>query len=172
MTALSADRAALVICIGNELVADDAVGFEVYNHLQGMRLPPATRLIFLGVGGIDLLDRLQGDEQALIVVDAVQFGAPPGTIHQLAWDEVPANGNSAISAHGIGLKEAIEVGRILCPEKLPADITLFGIEGRCFNLMREHMTPETAAAIPLVAKRIEQKLRTLRQGSDHEKKQC
>lgn len=164
MTALSADRAALVICIGNELVADDAVGFEVFNQLQAMTLPLGTRLMFMGVGGIDLLDRLQGDEQALIVVDAVQFGAPPGTVHQLAWDEVPANGNSAISAHGIGLKEAIEVGRILCPEKLPSDITLFGIEGRCFNLMRDQMTPAVAAAIPVAVNSVLELLAPLHEG--------
>lgn len=168
MTA-TVDRSTLVVCIGNELVADDAVGFEIFTRLDSMDLPKNVRLSYMGVGGIDLLDRLQGDEQAMIVVDAVQFGAPPGTIHQLAWDEIPANGNSAISAHGIGLKEAIEVGKLLCPEKLPAQITLFGIEGRCFNRMREYMTPETAAAIPKVVQSIERQLRSLHQGTDYEK---
>lgn len=149
---------ALVVCIGNELIADDAVGYEVYCRLQGMELLEGTRLEFAGVGGIALLDHLTGSEQALIVVDAVQFGAPAGTIHQLSWDEIPAFDNAAISAHGIGLKEAVEVGKILCPEKLPSSIMLFGIEGRCFNQTRGFMTPEVAAAVTGAANGIQKYL--------------
>lgn len=156
MTVADVVSTTLVVCIGNELVADDAVGYEVFRRLGDIGVSPAIRLAFLGVGGIALLDQLQGDEEALIVVDAVQFGAPAGTVHRLSWDRVPANGNSAISAHGIGLKEAIEVGRIVSPEKIPATITLIGIEGRCFNLTREHMTPAVAAAVPVAVSAIQE----------------
>jgi hydrogenase maturation protease len=137
----------LVVCIGNELVADDAVGHEIFSRLQALDLPEGTRLEYAGVGGIALLDSLTGRERTMIVVDAVQFGAPAGTIHCLPWEEVPSCDNSAISAHGIGLKETINVGKLLYPERLPDKITLVGIEGRCFNQMKEFMTPATAQAI-------------------------
>jgi hydrogenase maturation protease len=139
--------AALVVCIGNELVADDAVGHEVYQRLTAMELPEGTRIEYTGVGGVSLLDRLTGEEELLIVVDAVQFGAPAGTIHCIPWDHIPSCGNSAISAHGIGLRETMQVGQLLYPEKLPREILLIGIEGRCFNRMKEFMTPETARAV-------------------------
>jgi hydrogenase maturation protease len=129
-----------------------------------MELHAGTRLEFAGVGGIALLDHLEGTEQAMIVVDAVQFGAPAGTLHQLSWDEIPAFDNAAISAHGIGLKEAVEVGRLLCPEKLPETIMLFGIEGRCFNQTREFMTPAVAAAVTDTANGIRQYLHNFQQG--------
>jgi hydrogenase maturation protease len=158
------DRGALVVCIGNELVADDAVGHEVFQVLQAGDLPPGTRLEFVGVGGIALLDLLNGSEGALVVVDAVQFGSRPGTLHRLTWDEIPAYGNAAISAHGIGLREAIEVGTALCPDKLPPVITLFGIEGRCFNRTREYMTPDVAAVISEVVAAIRKELIQLYEG--------
>lgn len=139
--------ATLIVCIGNELVADDAVGHEVYLKLSSMELPAGARVEFTGVGGVALLDRLTGNEETMIVVDAVQFGSAAGTIHCLPWDEVPTGNNSAISAHGIGLKETITVGRLLYPEKVPENIVLIGIEGRCFNRMKEFMTPETARAV-------------------------
>jgi hydrogenase maturation protease len=138
--------AALVVCVGNELVADDAVGYEVYTRLQAMELPSGARIEYAGVGGLALLDRLRGDERAMIVVDAVQFGAAAGTIHCLPWERVPSCEKSAISAHGIGLRETIDIGRILYPEMVPPAIVLVGIEGRCFNRMRDAMTPATAAA--------------------------
>ncbi len=150
----------LVICIGNELVADDAIGYEVFILLESMDLPSGARIEFAGVGGLALLDRLRGDERALIVVDAVQFGAAPGTLHCLSWDKISFCGNSAISVHGIGLKETIDIGRILYPKMIPPEIILVGIEGRCFNQMRDAMTPATAAAADDAALYIRSKLFT------------
>lgn len=141
-------RRAVIFCIGNELIADDAVGFEVHRRLCGI----GARLEYLGVGGIDLLSRLEG-ETDMIVVDAVQFGADPGTVHLLPWDELPA-ASTEISAHGLGLRETVEIGRILYPERMPQRITLVGIEGRCFNETRDRMTPEVAQAIDLAVAKI------------------
>lgn len=135
------DRRTIIICIGNELIADDAAGFEIYNLLAGC----SARLEFCGVGGIDMLPLLDG-ESDMIVVDAVQFGSPPGTIHVIPWDSLPRN-SSQISAHGLGLRETIEIGTILYPQTMPERITLVGIEGRCFNRTREYMTDEVQCAI-------------------------
>jgi hydrogenase maturation protease len=136
------DRRTVVVCIGNELVADDAVGFEICRRLAGCE----ARLEYCGVGGIDLLSLLEG-ESDLIVVDAVQLGAPAGTVHLIPWDELPREAGSAVSAHGIGLRETIEIGQTLYPGSMPERITLVGIEGRCFNQTREHMTAEVQGAI-------------------------
>jgi len=157
---------ALVVCIGNELIADDAIGFEVYKLLLDMDFPKDVRIEFSGVGGLALLDLLDGGEELLIVVDAVQFGLPPGTIHCLSWDKIPSFGNPSISVHGIGLKEAIDIGKALYPEKIPESIFLVGIEGRCFNRMRDAMTPETAAAADKAAAYIRDKLGILNNNNE------
>lgn len=137
----AADRRTIIICIGNELVADDAAGFEIYNRLAGCR----ARREYCSVGGIDLLALLEG-ETDMIVVDAVQLGAPAGTIHIIPWDFLPGD-SSAISSHGLGLREALEIGSILYPGTMPARVTLVGIEGRCFDRTREYMTAEVRDAI-------------------------
>ena len=155
----TSDRRTIIICIGNELIADDAVGFEVYKRLEGCN---TARLEFCGVGGIDLLPLLDG-ETDMIVVDAVQFGSPPGTIHVIPWDSLPGS-SSAISAHGLGLRETIEIGSILYPQTMPERVTLVGIEGRCFNLTREHMTREVQDAIDKAVTSIE----ILLQGGNNE----
>lgn len=146
----ASDRRTIIICIGNELVADDAVGFEVFCKLSGF----GVRLEFCALCGIDILPLLDG-ETDMIVVDAVQFGAPPGDIHIIPWDLLPQN-SSGISAHGLGLRETIEIGRILYPDKMPERITLVGIEGRCFNRTREYMTPEVKKAIDKAVVMIEE----------------
>ena len=131
----------IIVCLGNELVADDAAGYEVYCRLG----PVAARLEYCALGGIDLLSLFQG-ERSLVVVDAVQLGAPPGTVHVLNWEKLPSS-DAQISAHGLGLRETIEIGWILCPGQVPERVTLVGIEGRCFNLTRDFMTREVSGAI-------------------------
>jgi hydrogenase maturation protease len=143
-------RSTVVVCIGNELVADDAAGYEVFCRLA----PLSARLEYCGVGGIDILPLFQGETE-LIVVDAVELGAAPGTVHVLPWDELPGSGGQ-ISAHGLGLRETIEIGRILYPGQVPERVTLVGIEGRCFNRTRQFMTREVSDCIDFAVARVKE----------------
>lgn len=137
---------ALVACVGNALVGDDAVGSAVYNRMVRRPLR-GVRLINMGCGGISLLEQLDG-EPLLVVVDAVQFGAAPGTIHMLPLGMFPPAGGPAVSAHGIGLREALEVGGILSPGQMPRQAVLVGIEGRCFDALGARMSRAVARAVP------------------------
>jgi len=138
---------ALIVCIGNDLVADDGVGKAVYKELELSCLPTGTRLSYLGLGGIDLLEELDGEDR-LVVVDAVQLGSAPGTVHILDWAGLPYMEPRPVSGHGIGIREAIEVGRRLYPERSPQHIHLVGIEGKCFDQLGQGLTPEVETAVP------------------------
>jgi len=135
---------ALIVCIGNDLVADDGVGHAVFRVLDS-QLPANTRLKLLGLGGMSLLDEFQGEEH-LVVVDAVQLGASPGTIHVMDWSMLPSGG-SHVSCHGIGIREAIEISQKLYPELTPRTVHLVGVEGRCFDRLGEGLSDEVAAAV-------------------------
>lgn len=158
-------RRALVVCIGNELVADDAVGHAVFTRLLQTELPSGVRLEFCGVGGIALLELLHEGDQLMIVVDAVQLGAPAGTLHLFPWGDLPDLGEgTAISAHGIGLKDAIAIGQALFPEKMPHKVLLLGIEGRCFDQLGGAMTPEVAASVQPAVEALQRELNHALQG--------
>jgi len=135
------ERRTVVICIGNQNVADAAVGYEVFSRLE----PTTARLEYCGMGVADLLPLLNGETE-LIVVDAVQLGAAPGTVHVLPWQAIPKIGDQ-LAPHGLGLRETIEIGRFLCPEQVPQRVMLVGVEGRCFDQGRDRMTAEVAEAI-------------------------
>ena len=139
--------AVLIVCIGNELVADDGVGWVVYERLRGSNLPEEVRLVFLGLGGIDLLEEIDGEE-VLVVVDGVQLGAVPGTIHELGWEQLPTAPPRPVSGHGIGIREAISVARKLYPERVPREIFLVGVEGKCFDQLGMGLSGEVARAVP------------------------
>lgn len=137
----------LVVCIGNDLVADDAFGHRLYYLLQETLQNKDVRLCLLGVGGMAVVDELAGEE-LLIVVDAVQFGALPGSVHVLAWDQIPATQMRPVSGHGIGVREALQVCRKLYPEKMPEKIYLVGVEGACFDKIGAGLSPEVKTALP------------------------
>jgi hydrogenase maturation protease len=137
---------ALIVCIGNDLAADDGVGHAVYHALVKKELPSGTRLRLLGVGGMDLLEEMEGEDR-LVVVDAVQFGVAPGTIHVLGWEQLPSLQTRPVSGHGIGIREAIEVCRCLYPEKTPRNVHLVGIEGKCFESLGAGLSEEVVRSV-------------------------
>jgi hydrogenase maturation protease len=143
----------LIVCIGNDLVADDGIGHEVFGQLTKRALPEGVRVSLLGVGGMDLIEELDG-EITLVVVDAVQFGAAPGTLHIMAWDQIPSQEVRPVSGHGIGVKEALQVCRRLYPERAAERIYLVGIEGACFDQVGAGLTPAVQAAVPRAVEEI------------------
>lgn len=70
----------IVACFGNILRADDGFGIAVAQHLQAGRVPAGVRVMEVGIGGIHLVQQLFDPVDALIVVDAVDVGRPPGTV--------------------------------------------------------------------------------------------
>ena len=70
----------IVACFGNVLRGDDGFGIAVAHHLLERRVPDDVRVIEVGIGGIHLVQQLFDPIDALIVVDAVDVGRPPGTV--------------------------------------------------------------------------------------------
>lgn len=141
-------NSALVVCIGNDLVADDGIGYAIYDELVAdTTLPEKTRLKLLGLGGMDVIEEIDG-EDLLIVVDALQLGFDPGTVHVLSWSELPYMEPRPVSGHGIGIREAIEVAKRLYADKVPKEIYLVGIEGECFDQLGKGLTPIVSESVP------------------------
>lgn len=82
--ALATDPAAriLVACVGNVLRGDDGFGPAVAERL-GDDLPDGAELIETGIGGVALLGELLAGCSGLILIDAVDRGAEPGTVFVL-----------------------------------------------------------------------------------------
>lgn len=79
----------LIAGMGNVLRRDDGFGVAVARRLlEDGRLPPAVRVVEVGIGGIHLVHELLAGYDVLIVLDAVERGSSPGTLHLLAA-EVP-----------------------------------------------------------------------------------
>ncbi len=137
----------LVLGLGNPLVTDDSVGLRVVEQLRPLLADrPDVEVSEDYWGGLRLMERMIGFDRA-IVVDAIQTGAPPGTVHLLAADGI-ATQRSA-SAHDVNLATALEFGR-RAGAQLPenAHIRLVGVEAEDTLTFSEQCTPAVQAAIP------------------------
>jgi len=120
----------LIIGVGNEYRHDDAVGLIVARLLKKLA-PDCFTIIEHSGEGVALMEFLAGAE-TVIVVDAVSSDMPPGSIHQLNAIEQPILREfSKHSSHAFGLAEAIELARVL--RQLPANLVIYGIEGKSFE---------------------------------------
>ncbi|MDP9469747.1 MAG: hydrogenase maturation protease [Chloroflexota bacterium] len=74
----------LVAGMGNVLRRDDGFGVEVARRLMdGAALPAGVKVVEVGIGGVHLVQELMDGYDALVVIDAVERGSPPGTVHLL-----------------------------------------------------------------------------------------
>jgi hydrogenase maturation protease len=77
----------LIAGMGNVLRRDDGFGVEVARRLaRETALPADVTVIEVGIGGIHLVQELMNGYDALVVIDAVERGSAPGTMHLLAVD--------------------------------------------------------------------------------------
>lgn len=70
----------LIAGVGNVFAGDDGFGVAVAEALAGRALPPGVRAADFGIRGVHLAYELLDGYDALVLVDAVPMGEPPGTV--------------------------------------------------------------------------------------------
>jgi len=137
----------LILGLGNPLVTDDSVGLRVAAELKRLLADrPDMEVAEDYWGGLRLMERMVGFDRA-IVIDAIQTGAAPGTIHHLTPGSIPTQRSA--SAHDVTLPTALALGR-QTGAHLPLDdqILLVGIEAKDILTFSEECTPAVRAAVP------------------------
>jgi hydrogenase maturation protease len=79
----------LIAGVGNIFLGDDAFGVEVAQRLARRPQPEGIRVVDFGIRGLDLAYALLDGYEAVIIVDAMPRGQPPGALFVLEPD---ANG--------------------------------------------------------------------------------
>ncbi len=146
----------VVIALGTALRGDDGLGPAVADALSG-RLGGAAILR----GRDDPLALLAAWEGAglAVIVDAAAPGPAPGTIRRIEGCGAPVVPDlSACSSHGLGLAEAMALGKVL--GRLPRRLVIYAVEARSFETGAP-LSAEVAAAVPEVAHRIAAELAAL-----------
>jgi hydrogenase maturation protease len=116
----------LVLGIGNILMQDEGAGVRALEAFEDrFCVPEGVELLDGGTSGLQLLQELEGRD-ALVVLDVVRGGRPPGSLTRLTGDEVPALLRQKISPHQLGLADLLATARL--SGSVPKRLVLLGIE--------------------------------------------
>ena len=141
-----------LLCLGNDLMADDAVGHLAAHELRRF-MSDEVEIVESALTGLDLLDLIL-DARRLVVIDAILTGrAEPGTVHFFTEDdfESPPGG----SPHYTGLFEALTLGRGL-HLAVPDEVVLIAVEAADVTTVGGAVDPAVRGALPEVVRRVEE----------------
>jgi len=143
----------LVACVGNVLRLDDGFGYVVASRLGD--LPAGVEVLETGIGGMTLVQELMTGCDGLIVVDAVDRGAEPGTLFLIEPDiDEPSN---------VGDIHLANPDRVLALAKglgcLPERVLLVGCQVGDTDGMGEELSPPVERAVGVAVERINATLR-------------
>lgn len=144
----------IFVAVGNPFRGDDGAGTAILRHLR-KDIPAGVTVLEETGDGVELFEVWKG-VNAVILVGAVQSGAPPGTIHRFdaAAEKLPS-WFSHSSPHTFGVAEAIELARSM--GELPPRLIVYGIEGLDFSAGTE-LSPEVAEIVGAASRFILQEI--------------
>ena len=124
----NAREAVWVVGVGNLLARDEGIGPAAVERLKAEPLPARVALLDAGT---DLVAAMMefADAGHVILIDAMRAGGAPGTIYRLTLEELEGRakaGASDLSAHGLGVVEAVGLARAVGMRVPPT--VVFGVE--------------------------------------------
>jgi hydrogenase maturation protease len=102
----------LVLGVGNPLMTDDGLGLAALEALQrGWAFEPSVELVDGGTWGMRLLPAIE-DAGRLLILDAIDKGAAPGTLVELDRSELPLLFTTKVSPHQVDLREVLALAAL------------------------------------------------------------
>ena len=126
----------LVAGVGNVLRGDDGFGPAVVERLTS--LPDGVDVVETGIGGVALLQELMAGCDGLILVDAVDQGAPPGTVFALEPD--------------VGDAAHVADVHLANPER----VRIIGCQPEDVDELCQGLSPVVQRALPYAVRKIEE----------------
>lgn len=136
----------VIVGVGNPLARDEGLGPQAIERLARLDLPEAVEVIDAGTDLLAVIGDLEGAER-VILIDAVQAGAEPGTIHRFTLEallEKAADEPEWRSAHDLTVVGAVRLAEA-AGIRLPPTV-VFGVEPGEVAL-GEGLTPAVEAAL-------------------------
>jgi len=144
----------LIVGFGNPLVGDDGAGPRVVELLRARRLPPGVRAEDGGSDSLRLRSFWQGEKE-IWLVDAMRTGAPAGTVHRMAHEQVLAAPQRHATVHQLSLPESLRWLALSDPELAAVRYRFWGIEAERLALEQGLSPVVTLATEALVGELLE-----------------
>jgi hydrogenase maturation protease len=137
----------VVIGLGNPLMGDDGVGIAALERLRArFVLPAGIELVDGGTWGLNLLPVIE-DADGVILIDAIDTGAPPGTLVRLEHASLPRYLATKISPHQVDLRDVLGLAELR--GTLPSDTVAIGVQPQNIEL-GDPLSPMVARKLDMI----------------------
>ncbi|MFK5986585.1 MAG: HyaD/HybD family hydrogenase maturation endopeptidase [Pseudomonadota bacterium] len=121
----------LIIGMGNVLMQDEGVGVRAIEELESNYIiPEQLTLMDGGTTGIELFEPIRNCDQ-LLVADAINTGAPYGSLVRIANKEIPAFFQTKLSNHQLGLSDLLAL--LTLKAEVPEHVAIIGMVPHCLE---------------------------------------
>ena len=125
----------LVLGVGNPLMGDDGLGLAALEMLrEEWEIPADVEVVDGGTWGLTLLPAIESSDR-LLLIDAIDAGSAPGTLHQLERDQIPRHLATKISPHEVDLREVLALAELR--GTLPLEMVAIGLQPAAVELSSE-----------------------------------
>ena len=143
----------LVAAVGNVLRRDDGFGAAVAARLR--RLPDGVEVVETGIGGIALLQELLAGCDGLVLIDAVDRGAAPGTLFVIEPDVRDAE--HVPDVHLANPQRVLAMAKTM--GALPSRVVIVGCQPGEVDELDEGLSPAVERAVDDAAAKVEETVR-------------
>ena len=137
-----------VIGLGSLGGGDDGVGFAVSRCLREVGVPADVDV--LDCRAPDQLAWLLEGVDAAVLVDAAVARADPGTLLQTTPEEIAGGHIAPLSSHGLGIGQALALGRSVSPDTFCERIHLLAVVVDPRNIREGELSHAVAQAVVLI----------------------
>jgi len=142
----------IILGIGNLLNRDEGVGIHAIRALQDKHSIGDFEIIDGGTLGLNLLPLVE-ESSHLLVLDAIDGHTEPGTLIELAREQVPLFSTIKMSQHQLLFQEVLALAQVR--GHLPEYLTLVGIQPTDLEVGVD-LSPTVAQMLPQLVARAEE----------------
>ncbi|MES9827096.1 MAG: HyaD/HybD family hydrogenase maturation endopeptidase [Candidatus Thiodiazotropha sp.] len=148
----------LVIGMGNVLMQDEGIGVRAVEELVNRyHIPNGVEVVDGGTTGMELFEPMRRADN-LIIADAVNTGAPYGSLVRIANDEIPAFFQTKLSNHQLGVSDLLAL--LSLKGETPQQVTIIGMVPHSLE-NRLGLTAEAAAGLEAMVQMLVDELASL-----------
>ncbi len=139
--------------VGNILRADDGFGPNVAARLTDM--PPGVEVIETGIGGIALLQEILGGCDGLVLIDAIDRDAAPGTVFVI--EPQVDDAEHVADVHLANPRRVLMMAKAM--GALPERVVIVGCQPSQVDEFDERLSPIVERAVAIAAAKVKETVR-------------
>ena len=116
----------LILGIGNDILTDDGIGPKLVNDLQQKQFPENIHFQNAFLGGLEILELIEGFDLAIFIDAIITEHGIPGTVYHFTPDDFTETLHLS-NLHDANFLTVLEIGKKL-KMSLPSDIHIIAIE--------------------------------------------